>query len=107
MLVLADYHVTDFRQIHWPRSKISLTRCREQKAAFLSVGRLTLWSFGLCERSTIILVEMFSEMCCLKDDVSRNCHTNTVARSGVSAIRRSDRWLREEYMLNRWVREFI
>ena len=76
--------MTDFRQIHWPRSKISLTRCREQKAAFLSVGRLTLWSFGLCERSTIILVEMFSEMCCLEDNVSRNCQTNTVARSGLS-----------------------
>ena len=35
----------------------------------------------LSERSTIILVEMFSDMCCLEDNVSRNCQTNTVARS--------------------------
>ena len=38
MPVLAEYHVIDFRQIHWLRGKISLTCCREQKAAFLSVG---------------------------------------------------------------------
>ena len=38
MPVMADYHVIDFRQIHWLRGKISLTFCREQKTAFLSVG---------------------------------------------------------------------
>ena len=37
MPVLADYHVIDFRQIHWFRGIISLTCCREQKADFLSV----------------------------------------------------------------------
>ena len=34
---LADYHVIDFRQIHWLRGKITLTCCREQSVAFLSV----------------------------------------------------------------------
>ena len=29
----------------------------------------------------IILVEMFSDMCCLEDNASRNCQTNTVAQS--------------------------
>ena len=80
MPLLADYHVIDFRQIHWLRGKISLTCCREQKAAFLSVA-LTLWFCCLYERWTIILVEMFSDMCYLKDNVPRNCQTNTVARS--------------------------
>ena len=42
---------------------------------------LTLWFCCLYERSTIILVEMFSDMCCLEDNASWNCQTNTVARS--------------------------
>ena len=44
---------------------------------------LTLWFCCLYERSTIILAEMFSDMCCLEDNASWNCQseTNTVARS--------------------------
>ena len=40
--VMAEYHVIDFRKIHWLRGKISLTCCREQKAAFLSVGSVNV-----------------------------------------------------------------
>ena len=42
MPVQAKYHVIDFGQIHWIRGKISLTCCREQKAAFLSVGSVNV-----------------------------------------------------------------
>ena len=36
MPVLAEYHVTDFRQIHWLRGKIP------ERAAFLSVGSVNV-----------------------------------------------------------------
>ena len=81
MPVLADYHVIDFRQIHWLRGKITLTCCREQKATFFRSVALTLWFCCLYETSTIILVEVFSDLCCLEDNVSRKCRANTVARS--------------------------
>ena len=42
MPVLVEYHVIDFRQIHWLRGKIPLTCCREQKAAFLSGGSVNV-----------------------------------------------------------------
>ena len=42
MSVLAEYLVIDFRKIHWLRSKIPLTCCREQKAAFLSVASVNV-----------------------------------------------------------------
>ena len=42
MPVLAEYHVINFRQIHWLRGKIPLTFCWEQKAAFLSVGSINV-----------------------------------------------------------------
>ena len=38
---------------------------------------LTLFFCCLYERSTIILVEMFSNMCCLEDNASWNCQTNS------------------------------
>ena len=79
--VLAEYHVIDFRQFHWLRGKISLTCCREQQAGFCQSVALTLWFCCLYERSTIMFVEMFSDMCCLEDNASRNRQTNTVARS--------------------------
>ena len=41
---LADYHVIDFRQIHWLRGKITLTCCGS--------AALTLWFCCLYERST-------------------------------------------------------
>ena len=41
MPVLAEYHVIDFQQIHWPRIKIPLT-CRERKAAFWSIGSVNV-----------------------------------------------------------------
>ena len=54
---------------------------RTRGSFFCRSVALTLWFCCLYERSTIILVEMFSDMCCLEDNVSRNCQTNTVARS--------------------------
>ena len=84
MPVLAEYHVIDFQQIPWLRGKIPLICCREQKAAFFQSVALTLWFCCLCEGSTIILVEMFSDMCRLEDNASRNCQTNTVARSAMA-----------------------
>ena len=67
MLVLAEYHVIDFRQMYRFRGKLLLTCC-----------------CCLCERLTIILVEMFSNMCYIEDNASRNCQTNTVAPSILS-----------------------
>ena len=81
MPVLTKYHVINFWQIHWLRGKIPLTCCQEHKAAFCQSAALTLWFCCLYERSTIILVEMFSAMCCLGDNASWNCWANTVARS--------------------------
>ena len=49
--------VINVRQIHWLRGKISLKCCREQKAAFLSVGSVNV--VVLLPLLTIILVEMF------------------------------------------------
>ena len=89
MLVLAEYHAIDFRQIYRFRGKLPLTCRQEQKAAFLSVG----------QRLTIILVEMLSNMCYIEDNASRNCQTNTVAPSILS--RSAYRWLREEDKLKR------
>ena len=54
---------------------------RTKGSLFCRSFALTLWFCSPYERSTIILVEMFSDMCRLEDNVSRNCQTNTVARS--------------------------
>ena len=59
----------------------NVVKMKEEKAAFLSVVELTLWLCCLCEKSTIILVEIFSDMCCLEDNTSCKCQINTVARS--------------------------
>ena len=40
-----------------------------------------LWFCCHCERSKIILVEIFSYVCCLVDNDSWNCQTNTLAPS--------------------------
>ena len=40
----------------------------------------------LCDRLTIILVDMFRNMCYIEDNASRNCQTNTVARSVLSRL---------------------
>ena len=66
----------------------------DKRQLFCQSVALTLWFRCLYERSTIILVEMFSDMCCLEDNASRNCPTNTVARSTI---------IMEEDMLKRWV----
>ena len=47
--------------------------------AFLSVGVLRFCCH--CGRLNIFLVESFSDMCCLVDNASWNCQTNTLARS--------------------------
>ena len=60
--------------------------CREQQAGFYQSVALTLWFCCLYERSTIMLVEMFSDMCCLEDNASRDCQTNTMARSVQSRL---------------------
>ena len=43
----------------------------------MSVRSVKLWFCCLYERSTIILVEMFSDMCCLENNASQNCQTET------------------------------
>ena len=45
---------------------------------FLSV--VVLWFCCHCESSKIILVEIFSDMCCLVDNASWNWQTNTLGR---------------------------
>ena len=81
------YHVVNFQQSHWLRVKIPSKCCQGQ--LFLSV--VVLLFCCQCERSKIILVEIFSDMCCLEDNASCNCQTNTFNRD-----RRSDCWMREE-----------
>ena len=71
--------------------------CREQNAAFFQSIALTLWFCCLCERSAIILVEMFSDMCCLEDNAS----PPELSDKHSGSIR--DGWLREEDMLKTWV----
>ena len=44
-------------------------------------GSVTVWFCCHCERSKMILVEIFSDMRCLEDNASWNCQTNTVTRS--------------------------
>ena len=66
MSVLAKYHVIDFGKIHWLRGNIPL---RTKDSFFQSVA-LTLLFYCLYERSTIIMVEMFSDMCFLEDNPS-------------------------------------
>ena len=51
-----------------------------KRQLFCQSVALTLWFCCLYERSTIILGEMYSDMCCLEDNASWNCQTNTVAR---------------------------
>ena len=51
--------------------------CSPRLPIFCRSVALTLWFCSLYERSTIILVEMFSDMCCLEDNISRNCQTET------------------------------
>ena len=75
-------HVVDFRQSHWLRGKIPAKHCQDERKNgrfFLSV--VVLWFCCHCESSKIILVEIFSDMCCLVDNASWNCQTNTLARS--------------------------
>ena len=76
-------HVVDFRQSHWLRGKIPAKHCQDERrngrSFFLSVVVLLFCCH--CERSKIILVEIFSDMCCLVDNASWNCQTNTLARS--------------------------
>ena len=75
-------HVVDFRQSLWLRGKIPAKCCQDERkngSFFLSV--VVLWFCCHCERSKIILVELFSDMCCLDDIASWNCQTNTLAGS--------------------------
>ena len=74
-------HMVDFRQSHWLRGKIPAKHCQDERKNgrfFLSV--VVLWFCCHCESSKIILVEIFSDMCCLVDNASWNCQTNTLAR---------------------------
>ena len=52
---------------------------KEQMAAFFVSGSIVV--LLALERSKIILVEIFSDMCCLEDNASWNCQTSTLARS--------------------------
>ena len=47
---------------------------KEQMAAFFVSGSIVVLL-------AIILVEIFSDMCCLEDNASWNCQTSTLARS--------------------------
>ena len=96
-------HVVDSRQSHWLRGKIPAKHCQDERKngrVFLSV--VVLWFCCHCESSKIILVEIFSDMCCLVDNASWNCQTNTLARyiyprSALQSL------MRGEGMLKRWV----
>ena len=96
-------YVVDFRQSHWLRGKIPAKHCQDERKNgrfFLSV--VVLWFCCHCESSKIILVEIFSDMCCLVDNASWNCQTNTLARyiyprSALQSL------MRGEGMLKRWV----
>ena len=59
---------------------------KNKRQLFCQLVALTLLFCCLCERLTIILVEMFSNMCYIEDNASRNCQTNTVARSVSSRL---------------------
>ena len=60
-----------------PRNIVKLDERRN--GSFLSV--VVLWFCCHCERSIIILVEIFSDMYCLVDNASWNFQANTLARS--------------------------
>ena len=61
------------------KSPRNIVKMKEKMAGFfLSV--VVLWFCCHCESSKIILVEIFSDMCCLVDNASWNCQTNTLAR---------------------------
>ena len=72
--------MVDFRQSHWLRGKISAKHCEDERRNG-SFSVVVLWFCCHWERSKIILVEIFSDMCCLVDNASWNCQTNTLARS--------------------------
>ena len=57
----------------------TLSRSKKKWQLFLSV--VMLWFCCHCERSIIILVEIFSDMYCLVDNAPWNFQTNTLARS--------------------------
>ena len=69
---------------------------KQERAAFRQSVGLTLWFCGIYERSTIILVEIFSDMCCLEDNETVR---QTQWPDPFNGDRRCDRWLREEDML--------
>ena len=75
------YHVVDFRQSHWLRAKIPAKHFQDERrnGSFFVSG--VLWFCCHCGRSNIFLVESFSDMCCLVDNASWNCQTNTLAGS--------------------------
>ena len=64
-----------------PKSPWHVVEIKQEKAVFCQSVGLTVLFCGLYESSTIILVEIFSDMCCLEDNASWNCQTNIVARS--------------------------
>ena len=64
-----------------PKSAWYVVEIKQEKAVFCQSVGLTVLVCGLYDRSTIILVEIFSDMSCLEDIASWNCQTNTVARS--------------------------
>ena len=91
-------HVVDFRQSHWLRGEIPAKHCQDERKNgrfFLSV--VVLWFCCHCERSKIILVEIFSDMFCLVDNASWNCqidkHTGSIHLSeiGVAIARCEER----------------
>ena len=91
-------HVVDFRQSHWLRGEIPAKHCQDERKNgrfFLSV--VVLWFCCHCERSKIILVEIFSDMFCLVVNASWNCqidkHTGSIHLSeiGVAIARCEER----------------
>ena len=76
-------HVVDIRQSHWLRGKIPAKCCRDERrnGSVFFFPVVVLWFCCHCERSEIILVEIFSDICCLVTNASLNCQTNTLARS--------------------------
>ena len=106
MPVLADYHVIDFRQIHWLGGKISLTCCWEEKLAFLSVGSVNVVVLLPLMRDRQRFWSKCLEICVVYPIVYSipelsDKHSGSIRLN--YRDRRCDRCLREEYMLKRWV----
>ena len=61
------------------KSQRNVVKMKEEMAALFVSGSVVVCCH--CEWSKVILVEIFGDKCCLVDNVSTNCQTNTLARS--------------------------